>query len=455
MSIRVKQKGFTMLELLAVMMVLSVVALLAANDRAREGHRQLVDARGERAIRVIEAAKTFRERVGDWPLSVHNLVSSGDLLEDERMPNYASEFSLHDIGGNRITVHYNVGDDRIARRLAGTLPYGARHSEGVVRYQIDRPGFESSLAAITERFYDLDGSRALQGNMNANNYDIQNVDNLDANNVSATRVQTNQIRTTDGAGGLDIQSNRLTARSEFEVRGNVFADSLRGRPTDGSTVGIIRPNGTSDFRGRVNIHGLFNTHGDTTSTSIQNRLRGRTQIDGELHASENINSPMYRLSGSVSVGSSCEFNGSLKQTGTNQLVQCRGKKWVLVGGETSVKSIARLYMSRLGSISSGTVGGTTPQLARGTYKLDLILHCHNSSGVWAYEFAPVIGTNHWTTVARGSGSGYYTQTFSVYFPEPITTARTATVQARISTGTCNGADQSQLLLVTAHRIEAE
>lgn len=361
MSMRAKkkgQKGFTMLELLAVIAVMSVITLLAANNRASDAHQQLVDARGERAIRVIEAAKTFRERVGDWPISVQNMVSSGDLLEDARMPNYATEFSLHDIGGNRITVRYNVGDDRIARRLAGTLPYGERHSAGVVQYQIDRPGFESSLTALTERFYDLDGSRALQGNMDANNHNIQNVGTLTSNNVNVTNnvtasgsVRTNQIRSASGAGGFNISNDQITANTKLRatniegthIRNNTQTRfiNLRNASDAKSLLENLELNRDLDVGRNVSVTGNIQAGGHIQALRMQNSSNSRyinlgsgngaESRLGTLRAYGTIRSPMYRFDGSNSVGSSCSRDAALSRGPGESLVQCRSGRWELVG----------------------------------------------------------------------------------------------------------------------------
>lgn len=481
MSMRAKQKGqkgFTMLELLAVIAVMSVITLLAANNRASDAQQKLVDARGERAIRVIEAAKTFRERVGDWPISVQNMVSSGDLLEDARMPNYATEFSLHDIGGNRITVRYNVGDDRIARRLAGTLPYGERHSTGVVQYKIDRPGFESSLTALTERFYDLDGSRALQGNMDANGHNIQNVGTLTANNVNVTNnvtasgsVRTNQIRSASGAGGFNISNDQITANTKLRAT-NIEGSHIRnntetrfinlGNASDAkSLLGNLELNRDLDVGRNVSVTGNIQAGGHIQALRMQNTSNSRyinlgsgngaESRLGTLRAYGSIESPAYRFTGSNSVNDSCSPNGSLSRGPSSQLLQCRGGQWELVGGGET-KSRFTLKFQR----SNGTSINVT-SLPVGTYKIDLVFHCRTTSTPVAYEYRPLFGNSNRALLFRASNSGYHTARFSVHFSEPLTSSRSSTSIGLVNThGSCqtSGDDRVNVQVVGYHRLVA-
>ncbi|WP_373568263.1 prepilin-type N-terminal cleavage/methylation domain-containing protein [Marinimicrobium sp. ABcell2] len=518
--------GMTLMEIMVVLAIMSVITVIASNTMQTQVVTRQVDALGERAMRVSEAVKYFRQETNDWPSSIAELVSGGFLREhpDANMPRYADQFTLTNIGGNWIIVRYQTGDERYARRLAGVLPNGQRFGTEV-RYQVDRPGFEASLQAVLDSYYRLDGSTPLEGNMNADGHDITNVGDVQADRlvsrsdsnysvnpsgssrlrsavidqeVRAGRLRTDEIRSAGNQGGFNITNNRVTSRTDLEVAGDAYANALIGRPSSG-TAGVIRPNGTSDFRGRVNVHGTFNTYGDESSSNIQNRLRGRTQIDGRLgvlgrfdtfgdtsstsvqnqlrgrtridgrtdiygytevhghlRAQETMAAPYYRILGSVSEGSSCDHRGSINRTNSDELVQCRSGRWRKVSAEYQHRTtrVGGRPINRPGG-SSWSALGTTPTLPAGTYKVDFVVHCHHNSGHRVAINTPKqfgVNTDR-MVILQMQGSGHLSHPFSVYYSTPRTSAGSSSINVYMGQNACTGSEGLRVDMVRAHRLE--
>tara|TARA_R100000687_G_scaffold82546_1_gene82248 strand:+ start:197 stop:1726 length:1530 start_codon:yes stop_codon:yes gene_type:complete len=275
-----RQRGFTMIELMAVLTIASIVSIMVARQFQAKAVDTQVDAMGERAVQVSEAVKYFRQNTSDWPNSVNELVSGGYLREhpDPNMPRYVDQFTLANIGGNRITVRYQTGDVRYARRLAGLLPGGSR-SGTEVRYQVDRPGFEASIAAVTEEFYRLDGTTPLEGNMDGGGHDANNFRNISAtNNLSA--------------GGNISASGNITASGSMTASNNITAGNYmtarRYNDSDNSSF-YMDPSSTSylntlSVQNRVYGSSFYDINNDSyyVNPSSTSKLANDLTVEGDI-----------------------------------------------------------------------------------------------------------------------------------------------------------------------------
>lgn len=75
------ERGFTILELLAVFAILAIIAALAAPKYATVIHESKVKACKSNIEMLRKAAEMYREVEGDWPTEQQQLVEKGYINE--------------------------------------------------------------------------------------------------------------------------------------------------------------------------------------------------------------------------------------------------------------------------------------------------------------------------------------------------------------------------------------
>lgn len=254
-----------------------------------------------------------------------------------------------------------------------------------------------------------DGSVTATGDFNWGNFSIRNVRGIEARELALSQGFT--------AGANSQVNGRLTANT---VR------SSRFEATNGTHH--VSPAGNSHLAGNLRANGEVRG--------------GQLRSDGEIE-----------FAGTRNAGSGCGGR-RIAVNSSGDLMRCNSSdRWQVVGGTT--RSLAAVHMSRLGATSpshAASVGGLTPQLPEGTYKLDLSFHCHNGGSVAAYDYQPNIGNFTRAVAFRTSQSGYHTQHFSVYFSSPTTSAGRREIRVYPTVGNCNGSDGASLYLVQSHRL---
>lgn len=249
-----------------------------------------------------------------------------------------------------------------------------------------------------------DGSVTATGDFNWGNFSIRNVRDIEARDIEARELTLSRGFT---AGANSQVSGRLTANS---VR------SSRFEATNGTHH--VSPAGSSRVR----------------SISVDDDISGGR----DMSVGRDMIFTGTRSEGSSCSGSRIAFNSA------GELMRCNNSsnRWQVAGASRNVATVVNR--------SLGAVGGSTTHPA-GTYKLDLVFHCH-ASGVTAYTFNPVIGNSHSEVLFRTSQSGYHTVHFSMYFPEPLQSSTTRHINVSRTHGSCSGGEGSQLRIVRAHRL---
>lgn len=220
-----QMRGFTLVELAVVMAILSIVALLTTPSMMEEINKKRADASIAETNIVIDAARSYRMKVGSWPggatcsnaLSVLKNASPPYLVGIGSFNHYASPISTS-CTALTFSVDQNIIDDwdgYIANSLAGTEIVNS--GSNLIRTTTGIPGSEPAL--------DSKLSRVATGN-----------------------AQLNRMETTLLLGGNNIDEvNRISAKTGA-FSGSISVDQAA------TIAGMLSAKGESQFTGRATFN---------------------------------------------------------------------------------------------------------------------------------------------------------------------------------------------------------
>jgi prepilin-type N-terminal cleavage/methylation domain-containing protein len=160
-----KQKGFTLLELLIVVGLLSVLALtIAPGILKSQAEKVTVEGLKKNIVSVLDAARRYRFDCGAWPNGINRLISpppgcSGNPTQQPYLP---AGFQLNNPLGGAITFNYATNYFNVDvpinadfshlkgyfRELPGYTDNGAS-----IRFTVVAPGLEVSLSNVGGNFH--------------------------------------------------------------------------------------------------------------------------------------------------------------------------------------------------------------------------------------------------------------------------------------------------------------
>ncbi|MBN45358.1 MAG: hypothetical protein CMH23_02680 [Methylophaga sp.] len=224
-----RQSGFTIIELLAVMMVISIMAAPFAYQHIQKFEEDRIAITVAEINDLFQSAQNYAaEQDSEWPSESDNCVSAINTLNNE---SYLQSFSTRSPFGTNLATSCTTGDGKRfivsidavtagnAEILNGYLP-SSTVSGNLVSVSVPMP---ASIPAL-EHLLPRDGSRSMTGNLDMGGNDINNLKNLNA---------TGEIR---GASFVDNEDPNYKWDGSGESRMN-YADMNYARLRNSYTEG--------------------------------------------------------------------------------------------------------------------------------------------------------------------------------------------------------------------------
>lgn len=179
-----KQRGSMLLDVLIFSGILAIIAVAGLPALERANDEQISMAYVEGAMRVQRASARYYRINDAWPANANVLVADGLLDAGEELDPWGNIYVLAVIGDD-LSLQSDMQEPRYLSYAQGELSR-PQVAGNVLTSLIDPPGEEASHDAL----YALNGSRPLEGTMDADGNDISDVGVLSAASVSATGTVT-------------------------------------------------------------------------------------------------------------------------------------------------------------------------------------------------------------------------------------------------------------------------
>lgn len=348
----VKQSGFTIIELMIVMIVMSLFAAPFAYQHIMKFEEDRIEIAVAEINDLFQSAQNYAaEQDSEWPSEADNCASAITTLNAE---NYLQGFSLRSPFGTNLSTSCTTGDGKRfmvsidavsagnAEVLNSYLP-SSTVSGNFVTVSVPMPAAIPALEHLLPR----DGSRPMTGDLDLDDNNI-----LNANQIETETVLLNSIVTKDSA----CASNGLVARDNI---GNLLSCvSGQWKGPEGAPQGMVAhfnrstcpdgwvasngANGTRDVRGTF-IRALDIGRGIDTGRTL-----GSYQAENAPHLNDyqirrgNIGTLAWGSTGTYGLPTNGAYT-AWQATGEGG---AGGDRWQirmrLKGGETRPKNVALL-----------------------------------------------------------------------------------------------------------------
>jgi prepilin-type N-terminal cleavage/methylation domain-containing protein len=347
-----RQQGFSLLEVLAALTVVSIAGFAAVQKLGSEAVAKTTDNAAVSAINVQNAARSYRAEHGTWPTSTAQLVSANLLTSAQATSPFNTAYTFS-VSGNQLVISNIATNANYAKRVSGLLPSGAV-SGSTYSFRFLPPGTEASVQSV----YSLDGSKSLTGSMNAGGNNITNVGSLSANTVNtATMTATGRVTAGEFYTAGAVNAGSLTASGQIRggslvisgaastgnlsVNGNV---SATGNMTAGGNITAagrvtgshLQSTGTMDVDGNANIDGTLNVGGVIRGESgiLSKSITDPTNPQYVLAPAGNSNISKltvkddFNITKKNTIGNSC-LTGGVSFDSSDNLLVCKSGLWAL------------------------------------------------------------------------------------------------------------------------------
>ncbi|MDO8827968.1 type II secretion system protein [Methylophaga sp.] len=293
-SLHMRQSGFTIIELLVVMMVISIFAAPFAYQHIQKFEEDRIAITIAEVNDLFQSAQNYAGKEnGEWPSEADNCASAITTMSNSI---YLQGFSVRSPFGTNYTTSCTTGN---AKRFIVTID--AVNAGNAVLLDADLPAstvtgnivtvsvpMPSAIPAL-EHLLPRDGSRPMTGALNMDDNNI-----LNANRIVAETVLLNSIVTKNAT----CSTNGLVARDNV---GNLLSCvSGRWQGPEGSPARMVSYfNASSCPDGWVESNGANGTR-DVRGTFIRSLDRGRGLDSGRTLGSYQADR-MQPITGSVSL----------------------------------------------------------------------------------------------------------------------------------------------------------
>ena len=184
------QSGFTIFELMIVMMVMSILATPFVFQSIQQFEEDRIEIAVAEINDLFQSAQNYAaEQNGDWPSETDNCASAITVMEAEP---YLQGFSVRspfgtDLvtscttgNGKRFIVTLDAVDAGYAELLAGYLPSSTTVGS-TVSVSVPLPASIPALTHLLPR----DGSRDMQGDLDMGGNSIKNAEDIELNSIEA------------------------------------------------------------------------------------------------------------------------------------------------------------------------------------------------------------------------------------------------------------------------------
>ena len=227
------QSGFTIIELLVVMMVISIMAAPFAYQHIQKFEEDRIAITVAEVNDLFQSAQNFAaEQDGEWPSEADNCATAISTMDTE---NYLQGFNVRSPFGTNLSTSCTTGDGKRfivtidavdagnAELLDAGLP-SSTVSGSLVTVSVPLPAVIPALEHLLPR----DGSRPMTGDLDMDDNNI-----LNANQIETETVLLNSIVTKDSA----CASNGLVARDNI---GNLLSCvSGQWKGPEGAPQGMV------------------------------------------------------------------------------------------------------------------------------------------------------------------------------------------------------------------------
>lgn len=309
-------KGFTLIELMVTLSILSVVAAATMPYMTRQMDRVQVKKGIAEIQHVLIEARDYRVENGSWPASVDVLISAGRLPANANKSVFDTDYQFQVVSGNQLQLTVDAGSIRQQKRLLeADLPWIASVGTTSVTTRITPAGEEGSHAEL----YSLDGHKKLKGDMDVNDWSINNVYNLTATgditttgNIEGEVITANDIvYSRRGFASLNNPSYIVHPEGDSNIR-NLTAAQIRAGYLQ--STGNLDVSGTSNFIGTANFSNV-NASGTITANNmnVNNLLSvNRLNVSTSINAGGTITGASLVSNGGLTVAGPANISGALR-----------------------------------------------------------------------------------------------------------------------------------------------
>lgn len=194
MQSHLSQRGFTLIEIMVALMVLSILMIPLVNQKANEFQDDIVKLAVGEINDLFQSAQNYAaENNGDWPdeatlcaNAISTLDTAGFLSGFAAASPYGNNYvtSCTTGAGKRFEITLDTGSSGKANRLKGYLPSTTVTGNSItvsVPLPASIPAFDSLLPR--------DGSREMTGDLDMDGNSILNAENLEFDGMGATAAQ--------------------------------------------------------------------------------------------------------------------------------------------------------------------------------------------------------------------------------------------------------------------------
>ena len=346
------QSGFTIIELLVVMMVISIMAAPFAYQHIQKFEEDRIAITVAEVNDLFQSAQNFAaEQDGEWPSEADNCATAISTMDTE---NYLQGFNIRSPFGTNLSTSCTTGEGKRfiitidavdagnAELLDAGLP-SSTVSGSLVTVSVPLPAVIPALEHLLPR----DGSRPMTGDLDLDDNNI-----LKANQIETEMVLLNSIVTKDSA----CATNGLVARDNI---GNLLS-CVNGqwKGPEGSPISMVSyfnrstcPDGwveSNCLNGTYDVRGAFIRALDRGKGLDSGRTLGSYQADNAPH----INDYQIRRGNIGTLGWGSTGTYGLPTNGAYTAWQATGEggaggdRWQirmrLKGGETRPNNVALL-----------------------------------------------------------------------------------------------------------------